>query len=124
MRPWILPIVVALACVAFVALREDKTADTTALEAEVMGRLRRLDRWLLRRTLRSARLHMRWRERAKTNIVRAIHGARLSAKELDRRLVARGASISFICARISGWSTCLATVSPRLPAACAGTGLT
>ncbi|MEL6890420.1 MAG: PEP-utilizing enzyme, partial [Actinomycetota bacterium] len=56
----------------------------------VMARLNRPVRAIFRRVLRSARLHMQWRERAKTNIVRAIHGGRLAAKELDRRLVERG----------------------------------
>ncbi len=60
------------------------------LEAEVMGKLNALKRRLLRRVLRSARFHMQSRERAKTTIVKAIHGARLRAQELDRRLVERG----------------------------------
>ncbi len=65
------------------------SAERDELEREVLGRVRGLDRRLLIRTLRAARLHMQWRERAKTNIVRAIHGGRLAAQELDRRLVER-----------------------------------
>lgn len=73
---------------------ERLAGEREALEAELMGRLsRRLDaprRRMLRRVLRSARLYMQARERAKTTIVKAIHGARLRAQELDRRLVERG----------------------------------
>ncbi len=69
------------------------SAERAELEADVMGRLSgRLNfpkRRMLARVLRSARLHMQSRERAKTTIVKAIHGARLSAQELDRRLVER-----------------------------------
>ena len=72
------------------AQQERLAAERVELEADVMRRLGALDRRVLRRVLRSARLHMRWRERAKTNIVRAIHGGRLAAKELDRRLAERG----------------------------------
>ncbi len=64
-------------------------AEREALEAEVMTKVKGPARWMLRRVLRSTRLHMQWRERAKTNIVRAIHGSRLAAQELDRRLVER-----------------------------------
>lgn len=68
-------------------------AERVALEAELMDRLggRRnvVKRRVLARVLRAARLYMRSRERAKTTIVKAIHGARLSAQELDRRMVER-----------------------------------
>ena len=68
-------------------------AERIALEAHVLGRLtgRRNapKRRMLLRVLRSARFHMRSRERAKTTIVKAIHGSRLRAQELDRRLVER-----------------------------------
>ena len=60
-----------------------------ALEADVMARLRWPLRRPMARVLRSARMHMQGRERAKTTIVKAIHGARLRYQELDRRLVAR-----------------------------------
>ena len=59
------------------------------LEADVLGRLKWPVRNMVKRVLAGARLHMQSRERAKTNIVRAIHGARLSGQELDRRLVER-----------------------------------
>ncbi len=63
------------------------------LEADVMnrisGRMNAPKRRMLARVLRSARVHMQSRERAKTTIVKAIHGARLQAQELDRRLVER-----------------------------------
>jgi len=68
-------------------------AERIALEADVVerlsGRRNSPKRRMLLRVLRSARLHMRSRERAKTTIVKAIHGARLQAQELDRRLVER-----------------------------------
>jgi rifampicin phosphotransferase len=64
-------------------------AEAAELEADALARLRWPARRLFMRVLRSARLHMQGRERAKTTVVRAIHGARLSAQELDRRLVAR-----------------------------------
>ncbi len=63
--------------------------ESAALEAEMMAELKWPVRRLARRVLRGARLHMQSRERAKTTIVRAIHGARLRGQELDRRLVER-----------------------------------
>ncbi len=59
------------------------------LEADALRRLKRPLRRLFLRLVRSTRLHMQSRERTKTTVVRAIHGARLQAQELDRRLVAR-----------------------------------
>ncbi|MEL6894297.1 MAG: hypothetical protein AAFP84_22085, partial [Actinomycetota bacterium] len=55
------------------AQHERLAAERESLEADVMARLNRPVRAIFRRVLRSARLHMQWRERAKTNIVRAIH---------------------------------------------------
>ena len=67
------------------ALAADAAAATTA----AVERLRwPLDR-IFAATLASVKLHSRGRERAKTTIVTAIHGLRLRARELDRRLVAR-----------------------------------
>jgi len=63
--------------------------ERAALEAETMGALKWPLRRVVARVLRGARLHMQSRERAKTTIVRAIHGARLRGQELDRRLVER-----------------------------------
>ncbi|MFK7917236.1 MAG: PEP-utilizing enzyme [Ilumatobacter sp.] len=65
------------------------SAERESLEADVVSRLRGPKRRMLLRVLRSARFHMRSRERAKTTIVKAIHGARLRAQELDRRMVDR-----------------------------------
>lgn len=75
------------------AQRERLKAERVALEADLLarlsGRLNAPKRRMLLRVLRSARLYMRCREEAKTTIVKAIHGARLRAQELDRRLVER-----------------------------------
>lgn len=71
------------------AQHERLLAERIALEAEVVDRLSVPKRRMFLRVLRSARLHMRGREQAKTTIVKAIHGARLRAQELDRRLVSR-----------------------------------
>lgn len=59
------------------------------LEADCVSRLRVVDRWLFTKALRSARFHSRSRERTKTTVVRAIHGIRLQAMELARRLAQR-----------------------------------
>lgn len=59
------------------------------LEVDVLGRLRWPTRRLFGRVLAATRLHMQSRERTKTTVVRAIHGARLQGQELDRRLAAR-----------------------------------
>jgi pyruvate,water dikinase len=63
--------------------------EARALEAECLGRLKGPARFLFRRAVASARLHSRARERSKTTVIRAIHGARLRALELDRRLCKR-----------------------------------
>lgn len=66
---------------------ERLAAEREALEQEVLAKIK----WPLRkffvRILASARLHMSSRERTKTTVVRAIHGSRLQAHELDRRMV-------------------------------------
>lgn len=75
------------------AQHERLQAERMELEAgafeRLAGRRNAPKRRMLKRVLRSARLHMQSRERAKTTIVKAIHGARLSAQELDRRLIER-----------------------------------
>jgi phosphohistidine swiveling domain-containing protein len=71
------------------AQRDRLAAERNALEAEVLHRLKRPIRPVFRRLLRSTRLYMQSRERTKTTVVRAIHGARLQAQELDRRLIER-----------------------------------
>jgi pyruvate,water dikinase len=58
-------------------------------EGEALGHLSAMRQRIFRRVLRSARMFSRARERSKTTVVRAIHGSRLAAKELDRRLVER-----------------------------------
>jgi pyruvate,water dikinase len=63
--------------------------EAAELERRCLERLRGPARFLFRRAVRSARFHSRSRERSKTTVVRAIHGARLQAMELDRRLVER-----------------------------------
>lgn len=64
-------------------------AEAAALEQECLGRLGSLNKLIFRRAVASARFHSRARERSKTTVVRAIHGARVRAMELDRRLVER-----------------------------------
>jgi pyruvate,water dikinase len=59
------------------------------LEAATLERVPRLARGLFRRALRAAQLFSQSRERTKTTVVRAIHGARLRNMELDRRLSER-----------------------------------
>lgn len=59
------------------------------LEIECLARLPRRLRGLFHRALASARFHSRARERAKSTVIRAIHGVRLRAMELDQRLVER-----------------------------------
>ncbi len=71
------------------AQQDRLAAEAAELEEACLDRLNRPLRFLFRRTVRSARLHSRSRERSKTTVVRAIHGARLRAMELDRRLVER-----------------------------------
>ncbi len=64
-------------------------AEREVLEREALERLRAPLRPLFRRALRAARFFARSREASKTTIVRAIHGSRLRAQELDRRLTER-----------------------------------
>ena len=71
------------------AQHERLAAEAAALEQECHGRLRGPNRFLFRRAVRSARFLSRARERSKTTVILAIHGARLQAMELDRRLVER-----------------------------------
>ncbi len=63
--------------------------ERAVLEATTLSEVPRHARWLFARALRSAQLFSRSRERTKTTVVRAIHGARLRNMELDRRLSAR-----------------------------------
>jgi phosphohistidine swiveling domain-containing protein len=63
--------------------------DQRVLEAETLDRLKKPLRGLFKKVLVSARTNSVGRERAKTTVVRAIHGARLLGQELDRRLIAR-----------------------------------
>lgn len=65
------------------------SAERGSLEAVTLGDVPRHSRWLFTRALRSAQLYSRSRERTKTTVVRAIHGARLRNMELDRRLSER-----------------------------------
>lgn len=64
-------------------------ADAARIEVETSNKLSRPLRPVFARVLRAARLHSRSRERTKTTVIRAIHGARLQTMELDRRLSAR-----------------------------------
>ncbi len=64
-------------------------AEAAELEADATNRLPRPLRPLFRRVLAAARRYSRSRERTKTTVIRAIHGARLQSMELDRRLVGR-----------------------------------
>ena len=64
-------------------------AEAAELEADVLSRIKRPGRGLFTKVLAAARMYSRLRERTKTTVVRAIHGVRLTSKELDRRLVAR-----------------------------------
>jgi phosphohistidine swiveling domain-containing protein len=89
----------ALAFVDRMRLTDESHAPTTqgdrlalerrTLETDVMSRLRWPTKRLFSRVLVATRLHMQSRERTKTTVVRAIHGARLQGQELDRRLAAR-----------------------------------
>jgi len=58
-------------------------------EAAALNSLGWLNQRIFKRVLRAARLLSQGRERSKTTIVKAIHEVRLSAKELDRRVVER-----------------------------------
>ena len=64
-------------------------AEAAKTEAKAVDEIPRPARVPFRRVLAAARFYSRSRERSKTTVVRAIHGARLQAQELDRRLVAR-----------------------------------
>ena len=70
--------------------QRELAADAAGAEAEAVARLPRPLRPLFGRVLAAARLYSRGRERTKTTVVRAIHGARLQSQELDRRLAERG----------------------------------
>lgn len=61
-------------------------ANRAELETATLARVPRLMRRIFKRALRSAQLYSQSRERTKTTVVRAIHGARLRNMELDRRL--------------------------------------
>ena len=65
-------------------------AERASLEAETLQRLGRVSRGFFAKALRVAQLYSQSRERTKTTVVRAIHGVRLRAMELDRRLAERG----------------------------------
>jgi len=69
--------------------QQQLSAEAAMTEARALEQLPRPARRPFARVLAAARLHSRSRERSKTTVVRAIHGARLQAMELDRRLVAR-----------------------------------
>lgn len=64
-------------------------AERAQLEDETLGRLGRVSKGLFTKALRTAQLYSQSRERTKTTVVRAIHGVRLRAMELDRRLAER-----------------------------------
>ncbi len=59
------------------------------LERQSAAKLNRVVRPMFMRVLRATRLYSRGRERSKTTVIRAIHGARLQSMELDRRMVER-----------------------------------
>jgi phosphohistidine swiveling domain-containing protein len=77
---------------------ERLAADRVVLEAETLARLKGPIRPMFRRVLTAARLYSQGRERAKTTVVRAIHGSRLRAQELDRRLVERAKAAGVVSA--------------------------
>lgn len=67
--------------------RDRLSREQQALAASSRTKLKQPIRAIFDRALRSARAYSQGRERAKTTVVRAIHGARLLSQELDRRLV-------------------------------------
>ncbi len=67
----------------------DLSAEADRLREELSGKLSGPTKRIFNRVVDSARLHSRSRERSKTTVIRAVHGARLQSKELDRRLVER-----------------------------------
>ncbi|MEM7322715.1 MAG: PEP-utilizing enzyme, partial [Actinomycetota bacterium] len=64
-------------------------AEAKAAERDALAKISRPVRGMFRRVLAAAKLYSRSRERTKTTVIRAIHGARLQSMELDRRLVER-----------------------------------
>ncbi len=92
--------------------------DRAELETATLARVPRLMRRIFTRALRSAQLFSQSRERTKTTVVRAIHGARLRNMELDRRLSDRSGG-----QRGDLWFLVMDEVEPYLedPAAFAGT---
>lgn len=65
-------------------------SEREAAIAEVRGALNVVDRFVFDKALRSTTLFSQARERSKTTIIRAIHGARLSQRALSRSLANRG----------------------------------
>ena len=65
-------------------------ADRAAATAEARARLRRRDRPLFDRALRSAAVWSQARERSKTTVITALHASRLAQRELARRARDRG----------------------------------
>lgn len=63
----------------------DLSSEAAALEQATLARLKGPNRFLFKRALLSARTYSRGRERSKTTVVRAIHGARVRSMEIDRR---------------------------------------
>jgi pyruvate,water dikinase len=61
-----------------------------AVTDEARRRLRPPQRQIFNRALRSAQLFCQGRERSKTTVIRALHGVRLSERELARRSRERG----------------------------------
>ncbi len=67
--------------------RDRLSAEQKVLAESTRLQLKQPVRAIFERTLRSARAYSQGRERAKTTVVRAIHGARILSQELDRRLI-------------------------------------
>ncbi len=68
----------------------DLSAEAAALEQATLARLKGPNRYLFKKALFSARAYSRARERSKTTVVRAIHGARVRSMEIDRRAREKG----------------------------------
>ncbi|MGE0727072.1 MAG: SDR family NAD(P)-dependent oxidoreductase [Acidimicrobiia bacterium] len=77
--------------------------------AEVRAALNPIDRLQFDKALRATTVLSQGRERSKTTIIRAVHGARVAQAELARRIAARGGPVE-------RWHTCLYT-SAELPQA-------